>query len=93
MFSAQFNQWMIKMQSRKDLIRTTVVAFISLFILYVVCFFWIDKPIAFYMQETFSNTPLLKLCDAIQQIASPTHWLALGILSLIIAFIQKRKTL
>ena len=80
------------MQSdRSRLIRKSLWAFVSLLIIYAICFVWIDKPLAFYAQQTFTNTALFHFSADIKKVASPEHWLILGVISTIIGFILKRK--
>ena len=69
---------------KSHIFRNSVLAIASLLILYVICYSWVDVPVAQWMQQHMQNTLWFHLSGIIKKVFSPTNWFMLALLSLII---------
>ncbi len=66
-------------------IKKTIFLIIGTVILYAICFLWLDRPLAYWIQQEFSNGDVwCKIGFAIQHIAKPSHWFLVGVAAAIV---------
>ena len=70
-------------------LRKTLWALASLIVIYAICFFWIDRPVAYWAQHTFADSTLFSLSHLVKQVAAPKHWLGLAIIAGIIGMVLR----
>lgn len=71
-----------------------LLSLIGLFLAYLVCFLWLDRPIALWAHAHLINTPLYQTSTALSHIFEPDHWvlfaLFLLLFSVSLALLQKK---
>lgn len=67
----------------------TILAMISLLILYAVFWAWLDIPIDQWAHETFPNTPFFFISEYVRGIFQPSHWVIIAIISIVIGIILR----
>ncbi len=79
---------------RKAPIKNTLIATIFFLILYFICIKWLDRPLAYWIQQTFnSGSHLYTLGLWVQHALNPTHWLVVGIITAVVGIVLgKRKS-
>lgn len=77
------------MQDKSAIIKRTIYSLISLFILYIIFYFWLDIPIDSWAQQTFAGTWLFTLSKSVNKIFMPEMWLIAGIVVGAIGFFIK----
>jgi membrane-associated phospholipid phosphatase len=85
------------MELTEDLMQKTItakqsiIAIISLIIIYYIFFEWLDLPIDTWAHQTFPGTWLYSVGLAIATIFKPAYWLMIAVISMIIGLMQYRK--
>lgn len=75
----------------KSLCISTLLAIISLIIIYAACFYFFDLPLAIKIHFGFANTGIHPFSVLLGKILKPTYWVILGVITLIIAFFLRLK--
>lgn len=75
----------------KSLCTSTLLAIISLIVIYAACYFFFDLPLAIKIHFGLANTGIHHFSVLIGKILKPTYWLILGVIVLIVGFVLRAK--
>ena len=82
---------------KKSMLHNSILAIVSLVILYYIFYRWLDIPIAQWLRQHLNDSTLVKLSLGIKIVFSPQVWLVIALASLIIGcwmhYGQKRTTM
>jgi membrane-associated phospholipid phosphatase len=73
---------------KNQMFRNSMLAIASLLILFVICYNWLDIPVAQWSQQHMQNGLLFELSLWMKKIFSPSIWLMIALFSLIIGCVM-----
>ena len=81
---------------KTQMLRNSLLAIVSLIILYCVFYIWLDMPIALWLKQNLQDGALIELAQGFKIVFSPKVWFIIALASLIIGCLlhygQKRQT-